>query len=202
MNTIAHTDAPASNIDKMNAIRIPCIAIILFVFSLVTLHSAHSREAANHLQMSDDDFALVQQDSEIMVNAMFNGQSSTFINKTHPALFPYLGGKDNFTTFLEAALSEIQQMDLKLIKSELLDPSPYYRVGNELLAIIPRVQIMQVQEQKIKSIGFLIAVKDPNGQFTYLDGSGLKNEPKVLWEMFPDLPTDLELPTNTTEMID
>jgi hypothetical protein len=176
---------------------------VLFIFIALFVHqSAYSQNSATQIEMSDEEFVLIQKDSDTMVNAMFEGKTDIFIQKTHPALFPYLGGKENFSTFLETALSEIQKMDLKLIKSELLSPSPYYSVGEELLAIIPRIQIMQIQEQRIKSVGFLIAVKDQDNQFTYLDGSGLKNDPKMLWEMFPSLPSDVRLPANTTEMID
>jgi hypothetical protein len=201
MNTSAPAHTQIINLPFFKAKQFNWKVLLSIFVSLFFHQTAYSQNTAERVQMSEDEFALIQEDSNIMVNAMFEGNADIFIQKTHPALFPYLGGKENFTIFLDAALTEIRQMDLKLIKSELLSPKPYYIVGKDFLAIIPRIQIMQIQEQKIKSVGFLIAVKDQHNQFTYLDGSGLKNDPKVLWEMFPDLPKNITLPANTTEMI-
>ena len=61
--------------------------------------------------------------------------------------------------------------------------------------------IMHIKDQKVASSSFMIAAKDEKGKWKYLDGSFAKTNPDQLWEFFPELPKDVELPETKIELL-
>jgi hypothetical protein len=145
----------------------------------------------------------IRKDIELMISAMTSGNVDIFVEKTHPALFPLLGGKENFTAFTKEALQQLNTLGVKMLSNEFQDPGRFYEAGKERLSIVPRVSIMEVNEQKIKTIGFMVAIKNTtNNTWKYLDGSGLREDKEMLWQMFPELEPKVKFPENKIEMID
>lgn len=147
--------------------------------------------------------AQIKADIEVMLSAMSTGDVAVFVEKTHPALFPLLGGKENFTVFMTQALTQLDSLGVEILSNDYQNPSQFYQAGDELLSIVPRTSVMQVKGNKAKTIGFMIAIKNTtNNTWKYLDGSGLRQDKSMLWEMFPELDTDIELPENRVEVIE
>jgi hypothetical protein len=145
----------------------------------------------------------INTDIDVMLSAMSSGDVAVFIEKTHPALFPLLGGKENFTEFLTEAMAQIDNLGIKILSNEFEEPGRYYKAGKELLSIVPRISIMEIEGKKAKTIGFMIAIKDTTtNTWKYLDGSGLREDKSMLWQMFPELETDIKFPENRVEMIE
>lgn len=152
---------------------------------------------------TQDEATQITQDIAQMVNAMSSGDVSVFVNKTHPALFPLLGGKENFTHFLSEALSQLDNLGVNIISNEFKQPGRFYAAGHELLTIVPRISVMEANGQKGRTIGFMIAIKNTkNNTWTYLDGSGMRDDRAMLWEMFPELEPDIVFPENKVDMIE
>jgi hypothetical protein len=61
---------------------------------------------------------------------------------------------------------------------------------------------MQVNEKKAKGTSFLIAIRRLGGtEWKYLDGSGLRNRPELLYELLPDLERGIALPPSKFELL-
>lgn len=152
---------------------------------------------------SVNDVKQINADLDIMLAAMSSGQVDIFVAKTHPALFPLLGGEDNFAKFTAEALLQLDKMGLKIISTEHQAPGPFYRAGNEMLSIVPRVSVMEIEGQRFKSTGFMVAIKNTTtNTWKYLDGSGLREDKGMLWQMFPELEPGIEFPENKAEVIE
>ena len=61
---------------------------------------------------------------------------------------------------------------------------------------------MEIKGQKLKGTGFMIAVRTVGEKdWKYLDGEILREEPKQLRVLFPDIDLDIELPANRIEKL-
>jgi hypothetical protein len=76
-------------------------------------------------------------------------------------------------------------------------PKKLYKAGNESICFVPKTTVMTVGDRRIKSISYMVAIKDGDGNWRYLDGAGARRNPKQLWMLLPDLPKEVELPENT-----
>jgi hypothetical protein len=81
-------------------------------------------------------------------------------------------------------------------------PTELYPAGDEELCFVPRVSIIESRGQRIRSTTFMIAIRPVGGgEWRYLDGSGLRRSPELLYRFFPALQRDLRLPPNAIELL-
>ncbi len=152
---------------------------------------------------TQEDVSTINKDLKIMLNGMFSGDVEVFMEKTNPKLFPLLGGKENFSKFTQEALSQLDLMGVKIISTEHQIPGRFYAAGNNMLTIVPRTTVMEIEGQRLKTTGFMVAIKNTEtNSWTYLDGSGLREDRSMLWKMFPELTADIQFPENKIEKIE
>ncbi|WP_412973165.1 hypothetical protein [Glaciecola sp. MF2-115] len=184
---------------------------LFLTLSIVLMSSNSSAEikamnTASETQASSPTNAEKEQikaDIELMISAMLTGDVAIFVEKTHPALFPLLGGKENFTAFTVEALKQLDSLGVKMLSNDFQDPGPFYEAGKERISIVPRVSVMEVNGQQFRTIGFMVAIKDTrNNTWKYLDGSGLREDRDMLWQMFPELDPNVIFPENKVEVIE
>lgn len=136
-----------------------------------------------------------------MFTAFENGDATGLIEKTHPSIYKLTGGKDAFERITKQAVDQLQAVDVKFLESELGEPTELYSAGDEEICFVPRISVMEVQGKKAKSTGFMIAIRPKDGgDWTFLDGSGLRNDAEYLWRTFPELKRDITLPPNFVEL--
>ena len=147
--------------------------------------------------------AKVLEERATKIGAAFDaGDVGTIAEMTHPSLFALMGGKEKMVAILKTAMSEFEAMGVQVLESELGDPPEVYTAGSELVCFYPRRTVMLIGEKKVKSIGFLICIrKAQGGEWLFLDGSGLRKNPKLLKTLLPALPADVQLPENRAELI-
>ena len=115
---------------------------------------------------------------------------------TYPALIEMMGGRAAFMEASATALSELKNAGLTLESSTFGAISKTYVDGRRRICFLPQQLVFALRGQRLKSIGFLIAVHDPQAAapWTFLDSNGLRNNPALLWEFFPGLPKNVQLP--------
>lgn len=124
------------------------------------------------------------------------------IAMTHPSLFALAGGRDKAIVIIESAMSQLRTMGVQVIESSLGVPTEVHSAADELVCFYPRTTVMRVGEKKAKSTGFLICVrKTAGGEWLFLDGSGLRENPSMLKMLLPALPEDVKFPDNKVELI-
>lgn len=193
-----------------------CLLTFAFSSFTATIATASiSSQAALKLEVSNNenselddmpsgaDIETINKDIKIMLNGMLSGEVDSFMEKTHPSLFPLLGGKENFKKFTQEAVAQLDSMGIKILSTEYESPGQFYKTGNQKLSIVPRVTLMEIQGQRIKTTGFMVAIKNTSTKtWTYLDGSGLREDKSMLWEIFPDLTTNIQFPENKIEKLE
>ncbi len=152
--------------------------------------------------LSDKDFAVLEKDIKAMSQAFADGNLEVFLTKTHPAIYKITGGKENFETILKEGVKQLRETGIKILSDEVQKPDRTYLSGKDEVCFVPKTSIMKMGEQKVKSKGFMLAVRSADGPWLYLDGSGLAKNPDLLWTLFPDLPKDLKMPDSSMELIE
>jgi hypothetical protein len=62
---------------------------------------------------------------------------------------------------------------------------------------------VSIKEVRLRALGYLMAVWDPNGphKWTYLDSDGFQSKPTLMRQLFPGLPEDVQPPPVQTERV-
>jgi hypothetical protein len=135
--------------------------------------------------------------------AMDKNDVDAIINTTHPVLFPLMGGKENFEKVTRAAVVRLKSSGIKQEESTLGTPTRTYSAGADTICFIPRTSIFSAEGKRIRSIGFLVAIRNTSSpEWLFLDGSGMRNNPALLKKLFPDLEDGVTFPENRKEVIE
>ncbi len=166
--------------------------LLMFCLPVVVVNAASLDEA---------DIRQLHSDISTMLNHFELGNAQPIIDKTHESLFAMVGGKEVFAETTREAIEELKQMGVNYISSKFGIPSQLYQAGDEELCFVPHFSIMEVEGQRVKSTGYMIAIrKRGSNQWKYLDGAGMSQNPQLLRELFPDLDGDIELPPHVVEL--
>jgi len=138
-----------------------------------------------------------------MYAAFESGNARVLLDKTHPSVYRIAGGKSALEESLGRAMVYLRKHRAKYIKSELGSPTSTYPAGSEEVCFVPRTSVMEVDGKRVKTTGFLIAIRNLNGEsWRYADSAGLVENPKYLSVLLPELQVPVELPQNTVEFLD
>ena len=169
----------------------------IYIFLLLTLSIQVHPES-----LGEDDVDLLHNDINRMFIAFEAGKVGPLLRKTHPSIYVLVGGKDKLEELTVAAVSQLREQGISFLSSELGDPTELYSAGKEEVCFIPRISLMEMQGSKVKSIGFLVAIREKGGsEWLYLDGSGIRKDQSLLWKLLPDLEKNISLPPNYFEML-
>ena len=73
---------------------------------------------------------------------------------------------------------------------------------SEEVTFVPKTHVVQMAGQRVSAIGFFIAArKKGTNEWLFLDGNGLRKNPALLWQLFPELPKDVVTPPNRMEVL-
>lgn len=154
-------------------------------------------------QLAPDDAAQLLKRANLVAQAFDSGDLEAIAEMTHPSLFRLMGGKDKMLEITKAALAQLESMDYEILESKLGTPGEVYQAAEENVCFYPRTTVMRIGDKKARSTGFLICVRTvPDGEWLFLDGSGLRRNPELLRMLLPALPDDLELPENKVVLLE
>lgn len=170
-------------------------ACILLLSILVPAH-------AQELSCQQDYPKIIAPDLEHLGQDLKNNDYSFMQQKTHPSLINYVGGPENYQKLLTYAQNIFAQSNLEIQQVESSPPLYSYIVEQEEICFVPKTITMKLTGKTIKAPpSFMVAIRSRHShQWTYLDGSGLQKNPKMLFILFPNFPKDVKVPfkTNTT----
>ncbi|HKS57895.1 MAG TPA: hypothetical protein VJS12_21535 [Steroidobacteraceae bacterium] len=169
-------------------------AIVALCFSLTAAAFAGTLSAADAEKLRAEIAALTA--------ALERGDPEPFITKTHPSLHALMGGKESFEQITRQAVTQLPQSGVKFLSSTVGTPTRTYPAGDEEVCFVPKSAVMEVQGKKAKSTNFMIAIRPvKGGEWHYLDGAGLRQNPEMLYQLLPKLEQGIELPENTVELL-
>lgn len=141
------------------------------------------------------DVDALRRDIDTMMAAYEQGDVERLLGRTHPSLFKLAGDRDAFSRTARQAFDQLKANGVRLVNSETGTPSALHLAGDEEVCFVPRVSILEIGGKRIRSTTFMIAVRPvAGGEWTYLDGSGLRRNPQMLHALLPALPRYVPLP--------
>lgn len=172
---------------------------LLFVLASLSLLLGATTSAR---ELSADEVADLKQRIETMMASFEAGDLQALFDQTHESLFRLVGGRASFERITRQAVAGIMEAGVTFESSELGTPTPLHEAGDEDVCFVPRVSVMVVNGRRAKSTGFMIAIRPAaGGDWRFLDGTGLRKNPRLLETLLPELSRNLELPPNEIELL-
>jgi hypothetical protein len=130
------------------------------------------------------------------------GDTKKLMEMTHPSIHALANGKEEFEKMTAAAMEQVRSMGITILESSLGEPTKTYASGSDTVCFVPKFSVMSAQGRKFKSIGFLIAIRNGNGNdWLFLDGAVFRKNPELLQVLLPGLPKRVKFPENRIEEV-
>lgn len=167
-------------------------AVILF---LIILNPAQAEE----LSCQQDYPKIIAPDLDQLGQDLKKNDYSFMQEKTHPSLINYVGGAEAYQQLLKYVQNLLAKSRVEIVNVQSKPPLYSYIVDREEICFVPKTITMKVAGQiQAASPSFMVAIRSlQSHQWTYLDGAGLKNNPQMLFTLFPNFPKDVKLPFQT-----
>ncbi|PJL65512.1 hypothetical protein B9Y61_16790 [Stenotrophomonas maltophilia] len=152
--------------------------------------------------LSPSDAKALREDVRALMNAYARGDADFLIERTHPSLKRLAGGDEAFQAITRDALKTQHSTGVVVISEDVGVPTRTYAAGEEEVCFVPRQSLVRVRETPMRSTTFMVAVRRIGGSgWTYLDGTGLQDNPRLLRQLLPALEPSVILPKREIEAL-
>lgn len=152
--------------------------------------------------LSPSDAKALREDVRALMTAYARGDADFLIERTHPSLKRLAGGDEAFQAITRDALKTQHSTGVVVISEDVGVPTRTYAAGEEEVCFVPRQSLVRVRETPMRSTTFMVAVRRIGGSgWTYLDGTGLQDNPRLLRQLLPALEPGVILPKRETEAL-
>lgn len=152
-------------------------------------------------KLSEADSAAVLEKAKALQTAFELGDVDAIIRGTHPVILKFVGSKEQFEKLTRDAFKSMAGK-VTFEKTEWGEPTASHMSGDDEVCFLPKVSILKVEEQRIRSVSFLIAARVKGTKdWLFLDSASVAKNPALLWTVFPGLPKDVTMPPNSTELV-
>ncbi|EMR4106821.1 hypothetical protein [Stenotrophomonas maltophilia] len=152
--------------------------------------------------LSPSDAKALREDVRALMNAYARGDADFLIERTHPSLKRLAGGDEAFQAITRDALKTQHSTGVVVISEDVGVPTRTYAAGEEEVCFVPRQSLVRVRETPMRSTTFMVAVRRIGGSgWTYLDGTGLQDNPRLLRQLLPALEPGVILPKREIEAL-
>jgi hypothetical protein len=151
----------------------------------------------------ESDAAVVVRRAAALGEATRHADVATIVDMTYPALVEMAGGRDKLVAATKSVMAQVDATGTKIERIEFSAPTPTYRDGGKSICFVPREMLLSVKEMRLHAVGYLMAIWDPSGprKWTYLDSDGFQRNPKLMRQLFPGLPEDIQPPPVRIERV-
>ena len=173
-----------------------------FLFLVVTTGVVRAEADKPETHLSKAEATALVKEMKDMMSEFEKGNKTVIIKKTHKSLVEFIGGRKVLSMQMEGIVEMIEKNEMAFLSTDYGKPTQLYQAGGEEVCFVPRVTLMKVQDLKVRSTSFMIAIRGKGkGKWSFLDGAGLRNNPKMLPTLLPKLPKNIELPENNQEVL-
>ncbi|MCU1134328.1 hypothetical protein [Stenotrophomonas maltophilia] len=152
--------------------------------------------------LSPSDAKALREDVRALMTAYARGDADFLIERTHPSLKRLAGGDEAFQAITRDALKTQHSTGVVVISEDVGVPTRTYAAGEEEVCFVPRQSLVRVRETPMRSTTFMVAVRRIGGSgWTYLDGTGLQDNPRLLRQLLPALEPGVILPKRQIEAL-
>lgn len=125
-----------------------------------------------------------------------------FARETFPGVVTLSGGHDALIATMRKGVEQMDAQHIAFVshaahaETTITDAGPYEVVR------VPEDSVMKTGERKVRIVSYSLAVRSkPAGPWTFIGGTGIHNQPQVLWQLLPGLPRDFKLPPYSMQPI-
>jgi hypothetical protein len=142
--------------------------------------------------------ANAQRDATAMSKAFLAGDFETFANYAYPNMVKLAGGRKKLIDTLKKGMAEMKGEGFRFLSSTVGPPTELVKAGNELHAILPQQQVIEVAAKhgELHGMGHLIGVSSDSGKtWTFIDAAGAT--PETIRQVLPSYNPKLKVPPRT-----
>jgi hypothetical protein len=168
------------------------------IVTLLACTQLHAKDVKNSA------YPTIKNDIIQMYKSMEKGDATIFLEKTYEGIYKLMGvDKTKGEAVLKNAISQMAKQKMQYLEVDVKKPLKTYHSKNEEACFVPINTVMKLQGKKIKSVGFMIAVKKKGSKlWKYIDGAGVSKHKEALWVLLPWLKDqDIKLPSTSMEML-
>ena len=150
---------------------------------------------AENLQCHQDYKNIISNEMIKLGTAFNTGDLKYIEDKTDSSLINYAGGAKAYENMLEQSVSMLKKSNIKVTSVETSIPQDNYIVGNNELCFVPKQLTLALNgKQQPLTQSFMLAVRPlTSKEWKYIDGTGFKNKPELLYILFPDFPKTIKV---------
>jgi hypothetical protein len=152
--------------------------------------------AQSHLAEASGWTQTIKKQMAIISRASKQGNFAVLIDQANPKAVALLGGRQQAIATIKAAMDELTAQGLQITECDFGRPRKPIRSNGKLFSIVPTTTVMTLSKAhaRIRQKSFMLAISTDNGaNWSFTDGTMLT--PAVRLQLFPDLPSQLKLPT-------
>lgn len=134
--------------------------------------------------------------AEQIAQATRDKDNEFIIDRTHPKLIEFAGGRNKMLEILDKALEPMKAKGITIADYKISRDVNIRRQGKDIYVVLPTVLDLNYQGRIMRTDSFLLAISEDAGRtFTFLDGSGAAKNRSMLKRLLPNLPDDFTIPT-------
>lgn len=158
--------------------------------------------AGDAVILSAEEKKVVSEKAEALQSAFDKGDAEAVIAGTHPVLIKAFGSREQFELRTRESIKALLAKKVTIVSRVWGEPTPVYLSGTDEVCFVPRDAVVQMGDKRARSTGYFVAARTRGtAEWLFLDGTGLRESPELLWRLFPELPKDIVLPPNKVELI-
>lgn len=143
--------------------------------------------------MAEDPRPLIKASAQKTATAFLEKDWATVLDNTHPNLFRLTGGKERAQNQIAEAINQLAKQGYHISNYGVGKPTILQEEGGWKVSFVPIMMTLIGQNRRIKSDGYLMALKGPEDQRWYfLDGAMLT--PQLLAAVAPPIAGKIALP--------
>lgn len=127
------------------------------------------------------------------ITAINDEQYKDAVDMMHPNILKMGGGKESLAIILTEEKTMLKSQGYKILNAEIMEPGAVIKASDELHAIVPVKQLVQINNAKFNSTSYLLAASSDNGKtwtISKLDG----HDNDSITFFFPKWNADLKIP--------
>jgi hypothetical protein len=138
-----------------------------------------------------------KRDANAMNRAFLKGDFEAFARYTHPAMVKMAGSKKKLIEALQKSIAELKSQGYQIISASAGAPLNMVNVGDELQAIVPQEQVIDVPAKhgELHGTSYMLGVSRDGGKtWTFINVDGMTRE--QVRQVLPTFSASLDIPSH------
>ena len=125
-----------------------------------------------------------------------------FARETFPGVVAMSGGHDAMIATVRTSFAQMDAQRIVFVSHSSHAETAITDAGRYEVVRVPEDSVLKAGERQVRIVSYSLAVRSkPAGPWTFIGGTGIHNQPQILWDLLPGLPKDFKLPPYSMQPI-